>query len=255
MLRLGLESLTKKWWFYLLVFLVVLFIPSYTEKPVAYTDIGELVITVLKEALIPYRWLAPIFHIATIIFMVLLWKFNKNVGRYFYAYLAGNYIFMALAQNITTTEEHGFVIISSNLLLILLAGVLWLCAVIEYKEDFQPQKVRKWQFWAVPLVILAFWFPTNELGQPDFNPMLLLTSDFGLAFCLTTPVMIFILTLFYPHIYKPAYRALCAVGIYFGLFNLIGPLMIPGYTVWLAILHIPLFTISIYGLMLGKLRK
>lgn len=219
-----------------------------------YQEAGELMGIMVRETLKPYSWLAPVFHVATLVLMVLLWRFKKKIGRYFYAYLAGNYVFMAFAQNVAIIEKFGFVIISSNLLQILFVAVLWVRAFFQYDNDFATTEVEKWRFWAIPFMILAFWSPMNELGQPDFNPLLFLTSGYGLAFCFTTPVMIFILTLYYPQIYRPAYRFLCIVGIYFGVLNLIGPLIIPGYPVWVAFLHVPLFIISISGLMLEKVK-
>jgi hypothetical protein len=174
--------------------------------------------------------------------------------KYFYAYLAVNFVFIAFAQNITFNEQFGFVILFNNLLQILLVGILWIPAIFRLEDEFVVVEREKWRFWAVPLVILAFWVPMTVLGQPDFNPMLFLTSQYGLAFCFTAPVMIYILTLYYPNVYKPAYRFLCIVGVYFGLLNLSGPLIISGYPVWVAILHIPLFTISIYGLALEKIK-
>jgi hypothetical protein len=202
----------------------------------------------------PYIWLAPAFHLATIVLIILLWKLNTKVAKYFYVYLAVNFVFIAFAQNITVNEKFGFVIISNNLLHILLVGILWVPAIFQHENKFVAVKLEKWRFWAVPLAILAFWVPMTLLGQPDFNPILLLTSEYGLAFCFTAPVMIYILTLYYPNIYKPAYRFLCIVGAYMGLLNLIGPLIIQGYPLWVAILHIPLFTISIYGLALEKIK-
>ena len=209
---------------------------------------------VLRESLTPYIWLAPAFHLATIVLIILLWKLNTKVAKYFYAYLAVNFVFIAFAQNITVNEKFGFVIISNNMLHILLVGILWIPAIFQHENEFAAVKLEKWRFWALPLAILAFWVPMTLLGQPDFNPILLLTSEYGLAFCFTAPVMIYILTLYYPNIYKPAYRFLCIVGAYIGLLNLIGPLIIQGYPLWVAILHIPLFTISIYGLTLEKIK-
>jgi len=247
-MQTDLENLTKKWWFYVTFFLVVMFIQPLV-KPIDFAEMG----VILREALVPYGWLAPIFHVATIIFVILLWKYDGKIGRYFYAYLGGNYIFSALAQNITVLEEHGFVIVISNLILILFVGVFFVWAVFRYEKSFEPQELKLWRFWAIPFAILAFWGPMNEFAQPHFDPILLLTSGYGLAFCFTTPVTIFILTLYHPGIYKPAYRFLCVVGLYFGFINIIGPLTIPEYTVWLAFLHVPLFTISIYGLILEKI--
>lgn len=251
---IDLENLTKKWWFYLLLFLIAFMTPPYTAKPVTYMETGELVITVLREAFTQHRWLAPVFHIATTILIIFLWKFGEKIGQYFYAYLAGNYIFMAFASSMAVTEKFGFVVISSNLFLILFVGFLWILGIFQCKGDFESPKIQKWRLWAIPLAILAFWFPINELAQPNFNPLLLLTSDYGIAFCPTTPVMVFILTLYHPNIYKPAYRVLCVVGTYFGILNVTAPLTLPGYTSWLAILHVPLLTISIYGLMLEKMK-
>jgi len=254
MLALNLRKLTSKWWFYLLLFVIPLFVPPYTSKPMAYEQVGELMGIVVREALKPYDWLASVFHLATIVLVILLWKFNTKVSKYFHTYLAVNFVFMALAQNITFNEKFGFVIIFNNLLHILLIGILWVPAIFQRENEFASVKLEKWRFWAVPLAILAFWAPMDGLGQPDFNPILLLTSEYGLAFCFTAPVMIFVLTLYYPDIYKPAYRFLCIVGAYLGLLNLNGPLIIPRYPFWVAILHIPLFTISIYGLALEKIK-
>ncbi|HVQ00638.1 MAG TPA: hypothetical protein VMT57_03905 [Candidatus Thermoplasmatota archaeon] len=254
MLSLRLKSITSKWWFYVILFVIPLFIPPYTSKPMTYGDVGDLIGLVLRESLTPYLWLAPILHLFTIVFIFLLWKFNFRVIKYFYMYLAVNFVFIALVQNITVNGKYGFVIISNNLLQILLVGILWVPAFFSHENEFVFEKREKWRFWAVPLVMLAFWSPMTVLGQPDFNPLLLLTSEYGLAFCFTAPVMIFILTLYYPNIYKPAYRFLCIVGVYFGLLNLSGPLILSGYPFWVAILHIPLFTISIYGLLLEKIK-
>jgi hypothetical protein len=254
MLPFTLRRITSKWWFYLLLFLIPLFVPPYTSKPMTYGQIGELMGLVLRESLIPYLWLAPAFHLATLVLVILLWKRNTKVIKYFYMYLAVNFVFIAFAQNITVNEKYGFVIVSNNLLQMLLVGILWVPALFCHEKEFASEEREKWRFWAVPLAILAFWSPMTVLGQPDFNPILFLTSEYGLAFCFTTPVMIYILTLYYPNIYKPAYRFLCIVGAYFGLLNLSGPLILSGYPVWVAILHIPLFTISTYGLLLEKIK-
>ena len=251
---LDLRMLTSKWWFYFLLFLVPLFVPPYTSEPLAYDQVGELMGVVLREALKPYGWWAPVFHIITIFLVILVWKFNWKVSRYFYAYFALDSIFMAFAQNIVFTEKFGLVIIFSNLLQILIIGILFVPAIFRPRNDFVPSKLEKWRLWAAPLAILAFWAQMDALGQQDFSPMLLLTSAYGLAFCFTAPVLILILSLYFPNVYKPAYRFLCIVGTYIGVLNLMGPLTIPEYPVWVTFLHIPLLSISIYGLALEKIR-
>ncbi len=38
---------------------------------------------VLREVLTPYESLAPVFHLVTIVFVILLWRFNLKIARYF----------------------------------------------------------------------------------------------------------------------------------------------------------------------------
>ncbi len=99
MSTLNLRTLTSKWWFYLLLFLIPLLVPPYTSKPVTYEQVGELMGIVVREALKPYDWLAPVFHVATMVFVILLWKFSMKVSKFFYAYLAVNFVFMAFTQH------------------------------------------------------------------------------------------------------------------------------------------------------------
>jgi hypothetical protein len=248
-----LRTIANKWWFYLLLLIIPVFLQPYTTNPMSYEQVGELMGEVLRESLTPYSWIAPILHVATAIFIVLLWKFKSKVSRIFYAYLASNFVFMAFAQNITVTDEFGFVIVLNNLLHILIIGVLFVPAFAR-GVYFESVKLEKWRFLLLPLAVLAFWAPMSPIGQPDFSPILLLTSSYGLAFCFTAPVIIFVFTLFYPNVFKPAYWFLCIVGVYFAVLNLAGPFMISGYPYWVAFLHLPLLVISLYGLILAKMK-
>lgn len=105
----------------------------------------------------------------------------------------------------------------------------------------------------MPFAILAFWFPTNLNLMPNFDLILLLTSDFGLYFCPTAPVAIALLTLFYPRINERLLKVSSLVGLLIGLFNAMSIFTIPGYTPWMLFLHTPLILISLYGLLLPRL--
>lgn len=102
---------------------------------------------------------------------------------------------------------------------------------------------------------LAFWFPMNVEASPNFNPSLLLTSSFGVMFCPTTPVVIALLTLIYPNVNKPVFMVTSFVGLVIGLFNVMSFFVMPGYPLWLLILHTPLIFISLYGLLLPIMVK
>ena len=91
--------------------------------------------------------------------------------------------------------------------------------------------------------------------MPDFNPLLLLTSDFGVMFCPTAPLIIALMTLFYPHIDMRLLRVTSLAGFLIGCFNILSAFIMPGYTLWMLFLHTPLILISFYGLLLPYIVK
>jgi hypothetical protein len=95
----------------------------------------------------------------------------------------------------------------------------------------------------------------NAEAGPDFSPLLLLTSSYGVMFCPTAPVVIDLLTLIYPSANKPLLRVTSFVGLIIGLFNVLSFFVMPGYPLWLLILHTPLIFISLYGLLLPFIVK
>jgi len=111
-------------------------------------------------------------------------------------------------------------------------------------------RLPAWRYWVLPLAFLAFWSPIDAQLNPDFNPLLLLNSSFGVMFCPTTPVVIAILSLFYPRVGKHVLRITSFVGLIIGLFNALSYFIMPDYTLWNLFLHTPLILISLYGLLI-----
>jgi len=107
----------------------------------------------------------------------------------------------------------------------------------------------------VPFAFLAFWSPIDAQLNPDFNPLLLLTSSFGVMYCPTTPFILAILTLVYPRANTHVMRITSFAGLLMGLFNVMSFFMMSGYTLWNLILHTPLILISTYGLLVPTLLK
>ena len=122
-------------------------------------------------------------------------------------------------------------------------------------NEYVFQRLPAWRYWVLPFVFLAFWSPTNAELNPDFNPLLLLTSSFGVMYCPTTPLIVAVLTLIYPRVNIFLLRITSFVGLLIGLFNAMSFFMMPGYTLWNLILHVPLIFISVYGLLIPILVK
>jgi len=94
----------------------------------------------------------------------------------------------------------------------------------------------------------------NFIYAYAFVPLLLLTSpDYGLTFCFTTPVFLYLLILFYSKVNLFAYRIKSFNGLLYALFNLTN--WLNPSSRWMGVLHIPLLMLSTYALIQSKLPK
>jgi hypothetical protein len=253
----GFESSSKKKWFYPLIyfFLILLnsIVPHYTSTGYSWAESGEVVKSVLSVSLKPYLPLAPIFHIATVVLLIAIWRYGNKVRRIFSLYIGVNYIFIALAQGIGTIEKYGLVIMTGCVITYILVGLLWIWETISPRNDVTFRKLPAVRYWPVPLAFLAFWFPIGKDLTPNFDPVLLLTSPYGLAYCLTTPLIVCLLTLFHPRVNEPLYKITAFVGVIYGIWNMFS--FFSPHARWLGVLHFPLLFISIYALFLPRMVK
>jgi hypothetical protein len=247
-------------WVYPLIYIAIILInmlPSYTEKPYLPQNAQDVIIKLLMVAIEPYRVYAPFFHVTTLLLVLsILWKPGK-MGRLVAGYMGVNYLVIALAQSMGQTQKYGFVVHIAALVTMLLLGMTWL--VVAFRNDFHPtlKKLTLPEYGLLLLAVLPFWGPysvTNGMIQPDFNPLLLLTSpDYGLTFCFTTPVFLLGLILFYPQVNQFAYRITAFSGLLYGLFNMTH--WFNPDTRWMGFLHLPLLIISAYALLLPRVER
>jgi hypothetical protein len=148
---------------------------------------------------------------------------------------------------------YGLAILLGNLVLLAILGSFWLWEVYRPQNEYVFVRLPWWRYWPIPFLVLAFWFPYGVGLLPDFNPLLLLFSDFGVTFCATAPLIIALLTWMYPKVNRQLYTLTCFIGALIGVFNILAPFTMPGYTLWMLFLHTPLILISFYGLLLPRL--
>ncbi len=254
------ENFFTKRWVYPLVY-IILIILNVLISPIASVAYppqmtGDVIQKCLMTSIDPYIILAPVFHITTIVLVVLIWRFGERVNRILAAYIGVNYVFIAFAQMIGYTWEYGLVIIIGGLISYVILGFFWFWETVDPKNITMLKKLPWWRYWPIPLAILAFWAPISpsQSMAPDFNPLLLIMGEgYGLTFCMTTPVFLCLLTLFYPKVNEPVLRINSFVGILYGLYNM--PLIFVPYTFWMGFLHIPLLSISIYAFILPWMVK
>ncbi len=232
---------------------VCFFLPPITEVPVAQEESALVMRDVFIQTSVAYLWLSPVVHVATVLVIVAVYFYGTKIGRIVDAFFGFLLLFIAFSNHIATTENYGFVVIAGNLVPIFIVGLFWILEVFKPRNEYVFRRLPAWRYWVLPLVVLAFWSPISPDLSPDFNPLLLLTSSFGVMYCPTTPFIVALLTLIYPKVNILLLRVMSFVGLFIGIFNIMAYFIMPGYTLWNLILHIPLVTISAYGLALASI--
>ena len=244
----------RKWLYPTVYALLVLIsmLPVYAEKPFAPQDTQDVILNLLMVSVDPYEALAPIFHVATIIIVVLIAILQERIGRVLAGYMGINYLVIAFAQTMGATEKYGFVIHTGALITSAILGIAWITVAVRAELRTSLRRGPSRHYLLLPLALLAFWAPYAPHGmgvRPDFNPLLLIVSpDYGLTFCFTTPVFLFLLVLFYPNVNALAYRMTAFIGLLNGLVNLTH--FFNPELRWMGVLHLPLLILSLYALIL-----
>jgi hypothetical protein len=238
-----------KWWFYLIIVLLFFMIPSYTQKGASYQESQNIIKEVLTNPLI-YSF-TPLFWIskAAFVLLVLLLIFQgEKMPRILASIIAVFYFGIAVFQNTAQTNSFGFAMLSGNVVLMLVVAISWIVEAINPKSDFSSVRVPLWKWWVLPLAVLAFWFPTDASGTtPQFTLTNLVSNGSMLTFCMMTPVVLGILTIFYPRVNIITMRVTSFVGTMFGVTNEVEWFILNPSMWWMGILHIPLITISLYA--------
>lgn len=249
-----LEWITRKWWFFLIFVLFVFSVPPYASKGYKFPEewssvtlqaIGHSILW----SLLPW---SPIFKVTLVALVTSIILIPKRVIRIFNVYVAVMYAFNSVGS-VGITKKYGISVCTINLLLFAVVAAFWAWEACVLKNDFTRTKQPIWKYWVVPLALLAFWYPINvKTGKPDFNLLYMLTSFGGLAFCLVTPVYVGLLTIYYPKVNIVVLRITSLVGVFVGSANLILDFIVnPSRGWWNGVLHIPLLTICLYGLIIS----
>ncbi|MBN1413176.1 MAG: hypothetical protein JW969_20215 [Spirochaetales bacterium] len=250
-----LKKLPHKWWFFLVLFLLYFIVPAYTSKPFNPQQTGALIVEVFSHSpLYNFSSIFPVFKILTLLMITGIIIFGHRMTRIFFAY--GGIVILASAwlQNMAETTNYGFAVISGNVAVFSIVALFWLWEAFAGESDFSRIKPPLWKYWVVPLALLAFWEPfsiSNNVPVPDFNPILILTSDGAVVFCMTAPVYLAVLTFFHPWVNIAVLRITAFTGMVTGLLNMVQWFVLMPEGWWMGILHIPLLSISIYAFILS----
>jgi len=247
--------LTKKWWFYLLIALLF-FVPSYSAKPVNPQETSLLIVEVLKNPLIHiFETAYPILKALFIILLILLIILQDKISYFFTIYITILLFIISIFQNMGTTETYGFSVITGNIVIQMIVVIFLVLELFIKKNRFSTGARPLWKWWVAPFAVLAFWMPMGTSGEPNFNLLYFFTNESILTYCMLTPVIIAIFTIYFPNVNIPVLRIMSYVGFLFGIMNMLTWFVFDPSMWWIGVLHIPLFVISIYGFVLTFLKK
>jgi hypothetical protein len=247
-----LDAVTRRWWFYLLLLLLFL-IRQYASKGYDPQEWMDLMLEALSHPLIySFPALMPIAKAIPVVLIVGLMVLGNRTRRVFNGYVALLYVALACFQHTALTDTYGLVIISGNLALILVVSLFWIWEIFAERNDFTPRRRLLWKWWVAPLAALALLAPIDtSTMSPDFSLVRLLTSESGLTYCMMTPVILAVLTLYHPTVNLAVLRVTSFVGMLFGAVNMLVWFAVMPSGWWMGVLHIPLLVISIYAFVLG----
>lgn len=242
-----LETITRKWWFYLLVICAQFILFPVATRNFSINDAGRIIQTTLGNALI-FRLASffPYIQVLTLLCLLALFILKDKFSKPFSAYVAFTYVLFALVQNMAWTGTYGLSLVTVNILMFSGIAFVW------FREALHPRTVYtfsnfNWKtVWMIPLALLAFWTPLDlHTLHFDFTGRAFLTNGSALTFCMMTPVYLTLLTLNMPSVNRAVYRITAFIGIILGCYNMFN--FFNPYTVNLGILHLPLLIISIYS--------
>ncbi|MCX7976675.1 MAG: hypothetical protein N2646_06345 [Bellilinea sp.] len=250
-----LESLTSRWWFFLIIILLS-FMPLYSQRPYDPRNTSLVINAVLSQPLI-YSLPAvfPLFKLLALGLTIWLLVQPQKAQRWFSLYAGLNLLGIAVFQNSAVTGSYGLVIITGNVILFGVIGIVWLVETIKPRSNFsaRPLPLRAW--FILPLMLFAFWMPIqvdSMLLNPD--PRLFFLNEAGLTGCMMLPVYTGLLVIFYPNVNRVLLRLSGFIGLLIALFNLLTHFIMIPANFWMGVLHLPLFFISLIAFVLS-LRK
>jgi hypothetical protein len=248
-----LERLTRKWWFYLLLFIVPTILPPFAGTGLGYwRELGSFtwyVSDMVYAKKLTHGASMPVMHLLVVLLILALLIFGRRFGRAFSFLVALNFAYVTFIQTSVITERYGLVVISELFAWYLVVFLLWLWEGFSPKNDYAWDKSIRTPWWAIPLAVIAFWDP-DIAWQPHLG--FFIHSYSPTAFCMMTPIYLTVLLFIHPRVNVLLLRVQGFTGVIIGVITLVVAFMKePSDGLYWTLLHVPLIAISLYSFILG----
>lgn len=125
---------------------------------------------------------------------VVVWK--GKFSRVFTAITGCFYLLYAVIQNMAVTGQHGFSMVTVNVVMIGFVALVWLWAAWKGNNEFSFDNVTWKTGWTIPVALFCLWWPMSlKTALPDFQLHYLYDGGSAFAFCPMTPVFLTLLVL------------------------------------------------------------
>lgn len=248
-----LERLTRKRWFYLLVFLIPVILPPFAGTGLGYLwelpDFIQEVSYALYDVKAVYAPAMPLLHLLMLLLILALAIFRGRFGRLFAALVGLNFALTAVVQTGVLTGRYGLVILTQIFLWYLLVILLWFWEALIRKNDYSFKGGTLRPYWLIPLAVFAFWDPDQAW---NLDPAFFINGFAPTAFCMISPIYLTVILFAHPRLNLPLLRLQSFVGLIVGFISLVISFMQePSAGIYWALLHTPLIAASWYGFRLG----
>ena len=224
-------------------------IPPYCSRNFSFSAWGDIIIYSLLNAIsFDLKGIMLYGQVAMFVVFILLVILRNKIGKLFTLIVALSYLFYAVTQNITISEEYGLSIVTSNLITMLVVSTAWFYDLFASRTKYTFKNLTKKNWYLIILAIFCFWWPLDmNTAQPSFTLKGFFYSMSSISFCPMTPIFLIILILCKPSINLITYKITAIGCIVIGFFNIVT--IFHPISFYSGLYHIPLFAISIYAFL------
>ncbi|OYO24631.1 hypothetical protein CGZ93_02715 [Enemella dayhoffiae] len=251
------KPLANRLWLKILLVLLVLIPPIARNLPLGETSnaIQQVIMAPVAESVetlrITFKWML----FATIPFA--FWpRFSGSVrARTVLGYYAVALVVVAIGQNWGTQTAWGSVFLLGNALIqLVVVGFLVRDVVAGLSRFDSPRRDRMWLL--VPMLFAWLWPYTVRDGAAvaAFNEQVLVNGA-GVAYCLTTPVVLGLMLIFADSVHRPTLAVAGWAGSIFGVLNMMTWFLLNPASWWMGVCHVPLLVISVWAAWEGRYRR
>lgn len=237
-----------RWWFIAIVFACFI-LPPYSIQSVPSSEIPNLIGHVLANPVAYASDLMVILAKICLGFVVLISLARSSIApKLLLGYYGLILLIVGITQNISFASPYPPTWIIGNTILQYFLALMCFVALKSPGVTVSVPVITKIALGF--LATVAYLMPyrvINDVVIADFG-LSLLTSPSGLTYCMITPVIISALLITNRRLYAPTFYAICAVGLLFGLVNVVMWFGLHPESWWMGVLHLPLLITSLYGL-------